>query len=172
MFTGWGLRTLSRDEIRFNPMSYHNGSVWPHDTSFAAWGLKRSGFTQEALTLFTGLFDASLYFEDRRMPELFCGFPRIPRQSPTQYPVACNPQTWAAASVISLLRTTLGMTANADNSVLTFDNPTLPPWLQWVEIRNLKIGKTTMDIKATYGPLTAGVEVLRKDGNIKVVIER
>ena len=103
-FTGWGVRTVATSEARYNPMSYHNGSVWPHDTALIALGFSRYGLRDAAAQLLTGLFDASSFVDLGRLPELFCGFPRRPGEGPTRYPVACAPQTWASASVFLLLQ--------------------------------------------------------------------
>ena len=108
-FSGWGVRTVAASEPRYNPMSYHNGAVWPHDTALIAQGLRRYGFREQALRLWTGLFEAALSFDQYRMPELFCGFPQSPGEGPTLYPVACAPQAWAAASVFLLFQACLGL---------------------------------------------------------------
>src|SRR5690606_17822665 len=108
-FSGWGVRTLAAGQARYNPMSYHNGSVWPHDNALIAAGLARYGFKAEAARIFEALFGASVYTELRRLPELFCGFARMRGQGPTLYPVACSPQAWAAAAPIGLIATCLGL---------------------------------------------------------------
>ncbi len=113
MFNGWGIRTLSSKEVRYNPMSYHNGSVWPHDTALIAYGFARYGFTQEALRLMQGLFDASLFIELQRLPELFCGFPFRRGEAPTSYPVACSPQAWSVAAVFLVLQACLQISIDA-----------------------------------------------------------
>ena len=102
-YNGWGIRTISEGELRYNPMSYHNGSIWPHDTAMGVAGLARYGFSEEALKVMTGLFNASLFDPLHRLPELFCGFDRMPGHGPTLYPVACSPQAWAAGAVFLLL---------------------------------------------------------------------
>src|SRR5262249_44777269 len=99
MFNGWGIRTLSAKAKRYNPMSYHNGSVWPHDTALIAHGFARYGMMREAMQLMQGLFEASLFIELQRLPELFCGFPFRKGEAPTSYPVACSPQAWSVATV-------------------------------------------------------------------------
>src|SRR5262249_27503072 len=101
-FSGWGVRTVAASEARYNPMAYHNGSVWPHDNALIALGLARYGLAEEALAIWAGLFEAGLYFDLHRMPELFCGFPKDPGEGPVGYPVACSPQAWSAASVFLL----------------------------------------------------------------------
>ena len=97
-FSGWGIRTVAREERRYNPMSYHNGSVWPHDNSLIAAGFARYGHKSAIDRVFTGLFDAASYMDLRRLPELYCGFQRGRERGPTLYPVACSPQAWAAGT--------------------------------------------------------------------------
>src|SRR5690606_16727720 len=103
MFSGWGVRTISDREKRYNPMSYHNGSVWPHDNSLIAAGFARYRFKREAARILTSMFEASEFFELHRLPELFCGFARTAGDAPTVYPVACTPQAWAAGAPYLLL---------------------------------------------------------------------
>ena len=113
MFSGWGIRTLSDREQRYNPMSYHNGAIWPHDTAIAAAGFARYGMGESTARLLTALFEASLAIEDHRLPELFCGFPRHMEHEPVPYPVACRPQAWAAGSVFLLIQASLGLSVGA-----------------------------------------------------------
>src|SRR5262249_37328035 len=128
-FSGWGIRTVASSEARFNPMGYHNGSVWPHDSAIAALGLARYGVSDKALRILTGLFEASLHFDMQRMPELFCGFERQPDEGPVLYPVACSPQAWSAASVFLLIQACLGLEISAVDSQISFMRPHLPPFL-------------------------------------------
>src|SRR6185312_2006983 len=117
-FSGWGIRTLAQCEPRYNPLSYHNGSVWPHDNAVIALGFARYGLKTEAVRVFEGLFDAARHQELRRLPELFCGLIRRPRREPTPYPVACSPQAWAAAAVYAVLGACLGLEQSyADNEI-------------------------------------------------------
>lgn len=141
MFSGWGIRTLAEDAPRYNPMSYHNGSVWPHDVALIAEGLSRYGFKDEVHQLMTGLFDASLFIEYQRLPELFCGFPRRGGEGPTDYPVACSPQAWSVASVFMLLKACLCIDVDATKKVIYFNDPKLPPYLDFIQIKDLSIGK-------------------------------
>jgi glycogen debranching enzyme len=168
-FSGWGIRTLSVLERRYNPMSYHNGSVWPHDNALIAMGLSRYGFRRDALTILGGLFDASLHVGLHRMPELFCGFPRRPGESPTLYPVACAPQAWAAASVFMLLQAALGMEISAPEKRLTLRRARLPDFLQRVYIRGLKVGDATLDLTLFRNPGDVSIEVNRRDDDIEIV---
>ncbi len=137
--TGWGIRTLSRDEVRFNPMSYHNGSVWPHDTALCAAGLARYGHRASALRFLDGLFEAAVHL-GMRLPELFCGFDRVPGQAPTAYPVACLPQAWAAASVFMMLQAVLGLRVCGHRGEIHVDRPGLPPGIDQIDIRGLEVG--------------------------------
>src|SRR5262249_25545987 len=119
-FSGWGVRTVAASEARYNPMAYHNGSVWPHDNALIAQGFARYGLGEKALQILTGLFEAGLYFDLQRMPELFCGFPRHPGEGPILYPVACAPQAWSAASVFLLLQACLGLGVNGPEAQVSF----------------------------------------------------
>jgi glycogen debranching enzyme len=172
MFSGWGLRTLSAGERRYNPMSYHNGSVWPHDTAIAAAGLRRSGQTEGFLKLATALFEAALECEGERMPELFCGFSRVPGFGPTRYPVACSPQAWAAGVPFHLLSEMLGLSADARDNRLSLINPVLPPWLDWVEVRDLRLRDSSLDFVVSRGSQTAAVELLARRGDAELVVRR
>jgi glycogen debranching enzyme len=172
MFTGWGLRTLAARERRYNPMSYHTGSVWPHDTALAAGGLRRYGFTAPFLTLATGLFEAVLRCEGSRMPELFCGFPRLPGYGPTRYPVACSPQAWAAGVIFQLLSDMLQFEPDAAANRLTLSSPILPPWLNWLELRGLRVRESSIDLVVSRGRQGGAVEVIGRRGNAEVVVRR
>jgi glycogen debranching enzyme len=172
MFSGWGMRSLSSREVRYNPMSYHNGSVWPHDNAIAAAGFRRSGLTEPILALMTALFDAALQFEHGRLPELFCGFPRQARLGVTRYPVACSPQAWAAGSVFQLLTASLGLTGEPLENRVTLVNPVLPPWLEWVEIYGLSAARSTIDLRVDHGREAASVELIGRRGDIELVVRR
>jgi len=147
MYSGWGIRTLAYRQPRYNPMSYHNGSVWPHDNALIAAGLARYDFKQEALQLLTGLFDAANHFDLQRMPELFCGFERRPRQGPTRYPVACLPQAWSAAAVFMMLGAVLGLDIDGVNQRLTISRPMLPSYIDNVRIERLRVGTALVDVE-------------------------
>ncbi len=169
-FNGWGIRTISSGEARFNPMSYHNGSIWPHDTAICAAGLARYGFRDECERVMAGMFDASLFNELNRLPELFCGFDRIPGYAPTLYPVACSPQAWATGSVFLLLQSILGLTFSPGSPQLRFDNPRLPSYLHWVRIQNLCVGDGVVDLAIHRHRRDVGVNVERKVGNVQVAV--
>ncbi|HXG31519.1 MAG TPA: amylo-alpha-1,6-glucosidase [Thermodesulfobacteriota bacterium] len=172
LFSGWGIRTLASSEVRYNPMSYHNGSIWPHDNALIAYGLARYGFKDLALRVFTGLFDASLFLDLHRMPELFCGFPRRPGEGPTLYPVACAPQSWAAASVFLLLQSCLGLSINGFRSEICFCYPVLPEFLQRVEIKNLRVGSGLVDLLLQRYQNDVGINVTRKEDSVRIVVVR
>jgi glycogen debranching enzyme len=167
---GWGIRTIAAGEARYNPMAYHNGSVWPHDNALIADGMARYGFTGPAMAVFGGLREASLYFDQRRMPELFCGFEKRPDEGPTLYPVACSPQAWAAASVFYLMQACLGICFDPSRPEIRFRHPQLPPFLENVEIRNLSIGQVSMDLSLQRYPNNVGINIMRREGNAEVVV--
>ena len=168
-FCGGGIRTIPGTETRYNPMAYHNGSVWPHDNALIADGMARYGFTDKAMAIFSGLRDASLYMDQNRMPELFCGFSKRPDEGPTLYPVACSPQAWAAASVFSLLQACLGLSFDSEKPEIRFRHPQLPPFLDTVEIRDLEISGSIVDLMLQRYPSNVGVKVMRKVGDAEIV---
>jgi glycogen debranching enzyme len=171
-FSGWGIRTVPDSERRYNPMSYHNGSVWPHDNALIAAGLARYGLRDAAVRVLAGLFDATLFLDLHRLPELFCGFPRRPGEGPTLYPVACAPQAWASAAVFLLLESVLGVHVSAlDNRVL-FRRPRLPPFLATVRIQGLRVGGSTLDLALRRHPEDVGIEILRREGDAEVIVAK
>lgn len=170
MFSGWGVRTVAEGASRYNPMSYHNGSVWPHDNALIAAGLARYGFKAPALDILAGLFGLSLSMELQRLPELFCGFTRTPGAEPVHYPVACLPQSWAAAAVYMVLGACLGLEINAPERKLVLNAAALPDYLTMLEIRNLRVGKSEVDLRFHRYPEDIGVSVLRRDGELEVVV--
>ena len=172
MFTGWGLRTLSSRERQYNPMSYHNGSVWPHDTALAAVGMRNYGMTSQFTTLATGIFESVLQFDDMRMPELFCGFPRVSGHAPTRYPVACSPQAWASGVVFLLVGAMLGLRPEAADNQITLSRPTLPGWLTWIDVRGLRVSKSRLAVRVSQGSDGAAVELLARDGDAELVVRR
>jgi len=151
MFTGWGCARC-RARAAVQPMSYHNGSVWPHDTALAAVGMRHYGMTSQFLTLATGLFESVLQFDDMRMPELFCGFPRVAGYAPTRYPVACSPQAWATGVVFQLVGAMLGLRPEAADNQITLSRPTLPGWLTWLEVRGLRVSKSRLGVRVSQAP--------------------
>jgi glycogen debranching enzyme len=152
-------------------MSYHNGSVWPHDNALIAAGLARYGFKEEAARIFTGLFDASIFFDLHRLPEVFCGFSRRIGETPTLYPIACNPQTWASAAVFLLLESCLGLKVFGSEKKVIFSNPTLPESIQQLTIRKLIVGKAELDLLITrHIEGDVGINVLQKKGQVELII--
>ena len=172
MFSGWGVRTVAAGEPRYNPMSYHNGSVWPHDNAIIAAGFARYGHIEEAAKIMTGLFDASLTFDLYRLPELFCGFHRRAGESPTRYPVSCSPQTWASAAVLLLVQAMLGLHVTAPERRVSFSSPYLPPFLSELRIAGLRVGDATVDLLLTRQAMDVGVHVLRREGRVDVVVQK
>jgi len=169
-FSGWGIRTIATSEARYNPMSYHNGSVWPHDNALIAAGMAHYGLKQGVLKILTGLFDASLFLELRRLPELFCGFPRRPGESPTRYPNACAPQAWASAAGFLLLQSCLGLQIDAPRHRLSFVRPVLPSFLEQVELRNITVGDARVDVILDRHPEDVGLAVTRRDGQVEIMV--
>ena len=172
MFNGWGVRTVAASEVRYNPMAYHNGSVWPHDNALIAAGMASYGFKQGALKILSGLFDASQFLELHRLPELFCGFLRRPGEGPTLYPVACSPQTWSSVAVFLLLQSCLGLRIDAPHACLTFSQPVLPPFLEHIEIKNLRIGDATVDLSLEGRAKDVGINILRREGRVEIVVTK
>jgi glycogen debranching enzyme len=146
MFSGWGVRTISTREIRYNPMSYHNGSVWPHDTALVAAGLARYGMRKEALRILDAMYAASQHMDSMRMPELICGFARKSCQGPTLYPVACSPQAWSAAAPLLVLEACLGLALDGRSGTVRVDTPCLPECLDRLALRGLAIGSDRVDV--------------------------
>jgi glycogen debranching enzyme len=170
LFSGWGIRTIGAGEARYNPMSYHNGSVWPHDNALIGLGFSLYGFQEQACELLQALFEVSRDVELHRLPELFCGFHKRPGTSgPTLYPVACAPQAWAAGAVFLLLRACLGMTVRATERQIVFDHPILPPDLDEVQIENLKLLDASVDLLIHRHGESVDVEVLRRRGEVEIV---
>jgi glycogen debranching enzyme len=169
-FSGWGVRTVAAGQARYNPMSYHNGSIWPHDNALIAAGLARYGHTDAAMRLMSGLFDASLHFSQHRLPELFCGFPRREGEGPTLYPVACSPQAWAAAAVFAMLQACLGLDIDAARGELALHAPRLPGFIDRLDLHGLRIGHADVDLLLQRYHHNVGVEVIGKRGDVAVRI--
>jgi glycogen debranching enzyme len=169
-FSGWGIRTVATTEARYNPMGYHNGSVWPHDNALIVRGMADYGLTKQVVRVFAGLFDASMFVELQRMPELFCGFARRPDAGPTLYPVACAPQAWAAGGVFLMLQACLGLRIDAPRRQLQFRRPVLPKWLPQIAIDNLRIGDATVDLRFDRHRRDVGINLVRRDGDVEVLV--
>lgn len=172
IFSGWGVRTLAITEPRYNPMSYHNGSIWPHDNSLIAWGMARYGQPAVAAQIFDAMLDASNLVESHRLPELFCGFHRRQGEGPITYPLACAPQAWAAGAVFLLLQASLGMQLRADLGELRLHAPILPESLKFVQIRNLRVAGQTLDLSLHHQPDDVAVTVPRRAHGVRVIVTR
>src|SRR5688572_20354945 len=168
-FGGWGIRTVAAGAARYNPMSYHNGSVWPHDNAIVAAGLARYGFTAQAARIFSAMFDLSQAVDLHRLPELICGFHRRTGDSPTLYPVACAPQAWAAGAIYMLVQSCLGLQVDGVAQRVTFTHAVLPEEIDWLRIINLTVGTATVDLLLTRHPFDVGVTVLRRDGPVAII---
>jgi glycogen debranching enzyme len=169
-YSGWGIRTLAADQVRYNPMSYHNGSVWPHDNALIGAGLARYGFRGAVTRLLGGMFDASLFVDRYRMPELFCGFHRRPGEGPTLYPVACSPQAWSAGAVFMLVQGILGLSIDGAARRITMNNGVLPEFVPQVRVQNLRVGEGTVDLLLERYPHDVGVVVERNDAGAEIVV--
>jgi glycogen debranching enzyme len=169
-FTGWGIRTVGDREARYNPMAYHNGSVWPHDNALITAGVADLPSKHLALRVLMAQMDASTYFESSRLPELFCGFRRREGKAPTLYPVACSPQAWAAAAVFQMLQACLGLSVDATKNQVAFRYPQLPPSVERLSIRGLMVGRGTVDLTLHRYSGTVGVNVERRTGKVEVAL--
>ncbi|MBB3452713.1 glycogen debranching enzyme [Rhizobium sp. BK313] len=168
-FCGWGIRTIASSEARYNPMSYHNGSIWPHDNALIASGLVRYGYRAQAIRIFEGLFAASTYIDLRRLPELFCGMSRQRAQGPTFYPVACSPQAWAAAAPLLLLQSCLGLDFEPNGRLISLNEPRLPAFLNEVILRRLQVGTGSADVAIRRSGQQVVVDVIDRRGDVRVL---
>jgi glycogen debranching enzyme len=171
MFSGWGIRTLSSLSPAYNPMGYHIGSVWPHDNGIIASGLRAIGITEQALEIAKGILDMTIQQPYSRPPELFCGFDRTPEGSPVKYPVACSPQAWATGTIFQLLHVMVNLVPDVCSNDLRVVYPTLPESVQHLSLQNLKIGQTLLDLEFERSNGATACRVVRKRGNLRVVIE-
>jgi glycogen debranching enzyme len=169
MFSGWGVRTIAAGESRYNPMSYHNGSVWPHDNALIASGLRRYGLTDGATRIMSAMLDLSHWVDAHRLPELICGFHRRGGESPTLYPVACAPQAWAAGAAYMLLAACLGLEIDAAARRVSFHRAMLPLSIDWIRLTNLTVGDASVDLLLTRHTNDVGVQVLRREGQAEIV---
>jgi glycogen debranching enzyme len=169
MLTGWGIRTVSSRERRFNPTSYHNGSIWPHDNALIALGLARYGQSDLAARISASIFDAAAHMEMRRLPELFCGMRRQRDKGPILYPVACSPQAWAAAAPFGSLQACIGLEIDATQRVARFRYPRLPVGIDSLEIRGMPIGEARVDLLLRRHDETVSVNILRRRGEAEIL---
>jgi glycogen debranching enzyme len=180
MFNGWGIRTLSSNSPAYNPIGYHTGSVWPHDNSLIAIGLRSSGYPEQALEVASGLFSMISHQPYHRPPELFCGYPRT-QGKPVQYPVACSPQAWATGTVFHLIQMMVNLVPNIESNQLRIIDPALPQSIHQLSIKNLRVGSTVLDVEfirektpameQTFSTAATSCRVIRKRGNLRVLIE-
>jgi glycogen debranching enzyme len=166
--SGWGIRTVAQSEARYNPMSYHNGSIWPHDNALIAQGLARYGMKDGIEVIFESLIQAATYMDHRRIPELYCGFRRRPGRGPTLYPVACSPQAWAAAAPFSLLQSMLGLEFDYPARQIRLVNPKVPESAGDIIIRNLSLGGASADLAIRQDGRSISLQVMRTRGDLQV----
>jgi glycogen debranching enzyme len=173
LFSGWGIRTLGRGEPGFNPVGYHLGTVWPHDTAMVAVGLRGYGHDRDFLAVFEALLEAASHADDYRLPELFAGFSRTQFEVPVPYPVACKPQAWAAGAIPYLMTSGLGLHADGLDRRLLVRRPSLPHWVNRVEVEGLRIAGSTVDLLFERAGAGEGVALTdaRIDGDVEVVLE-
>jgi glycogen debranching enzyme len=170
-FSGWGVRTVCAQEARYNPISYHNGSVWPHDNALIASGLSKYGIKDLASRILSGLLDTSVYVDLHRLPELFCGLHRRTDEGPTLYPVACSPQAWAAASVFLLLQACLGISIDGNRKQVVLDAPYLPENITELWINGLEVKGSRVDLFLECSTDVVRVHVLDNQGKIDVIVQ-
>lgn len=171
MDTGWGLRTLSSVASNYNPMSYHNGSVWPHDNAIIMEAMRKIGRIRDAHQLMASMVAVAQHQQDFRLPELFCGFERSDWSKPIDYPVSCSPQAWSAGSIFQMIGSCLNFQPDAANKVLRIVEPCLPGWIEQVTVRNLRVGKCSLDIAFNIANGQTFCQILKKTGDLKVIIE-
>ena len=171
LYNGWGIRTLSSDSPAYNPMGYHIGSVWPHDNSMIALGLRSLNLVDSSLEIAKGVIDMTVQQPYQRPPELFCGYDRIEGGPAVEYPVACSPQAWATGSIFQLLQMMLHLIPDASKNYLRILDPTLPDFINQLSIHNLRIGSTVLDLEFERSNGATACRVVRKRGNLRVVIE-
>jgi glycogen debranching enzyme len=171
MWSGWGIRTLSAAERAYNPIDYQVGAIWPHDNALIGIGLKRYGFGEDTARIFTALCEAAVHFPDSRLPEVFAGYDRKEFAAPVQYPLACNPQAWAAGALPALLWGMLGLEPDAFTHTLRVVRPHLPAWLPWVEIHGLRLADATVDLRWERTEVATSVAVRQQVGAVQVIVE-
>ena len=169
-FSGWGVRTIAVGEARYNPMAYHNGSVWPHDNAVIALGLARYGHKAEVLKIFKGLFEAATHDEQRRLPELFCGFRQRRGHGPTAYPVACSPQAWAAAAPFALVAAAAGLELRDDEACVVLRHPALPAFIDQLNLRGVEVAGSRLDLRLCRNNEDVTTAVDRREGRAGLYI--
>jgi glycogen debranching enzyme len=170
MFSGWGVRTVAENELRYNPMSYHNGAIWPHDNALLAAGAARYDDKAFALRILTAQFEASHHFDLMRLPELFCGFRRRGREPPLQFPVACSPQAASAGAPFLLLQSILGLSIDALDRQIVLAHPVMPEGFDEIRVRNLNVIEASVDFTVRRHGSSVSVSVERREGKLDLVI--
>jgi glycogen debranching enzyme len=172
MFSGWGIRTLSRDEKGYNPTGYHLGTVWPHENSIIAAGFLRYGFHDLARQIFMGTLESAMTFTGYQLPELFAGFSKDEYSVPVHYPVACHPQAWAAGSIPYMVSSFLGFEPMAFERKLHIRQPLLPNFVDRIRVKQLRVGDAKVDLHyERQSDDSTKVEVLKVDGQLEVITE-
>jgi glycogen debranching enzyme len=171
LLTDWGIRTLSSSTVAFNPMSYHNGSIWPHDNAIIAEGFRKLGRVADVHKIMKSLFDMAQHEPDFRLPELVCGFDRDGADTPINYPVSCSPQAWAAGSMFQIVKACINLQPDAYNNRVRIVEPSLPDWLENLTIRGLRVGNASFDLSLAARSGTTFCQLLRKSGNLRVIVE-
>jgi glycogen debranching enzyme len=169
-FSGWGVRTIADREVRYNPMAYHNGSIWPHDNAIIAAAATNSTSKHLAERILTAQLQASTFFDSARLPELFCGFRRREGKAPTSYPVACSPQAWASGAVFMMIQACLGLSIDAIRSRVVLRSPSLPACIDHLAIRGLSVGSAQMDIDVQRTGTSCATTVRRRSGSLDLII--
>jgi glycogen debranching enzyme len=171
-YSGWGIRTIAEGEARYNPMSYHNGSVWPHDNALIAAGCSRYGFTGHACKILSGLYETAAHLELSRLPELLCGFRRRAGKGPVLYPTACSPQAWSAGASFLMLQSSVGLFVDALARQVVLRHPVLPEFVEHVNIFNLAVGDAMLDLRLFRSGGSVAVTVERRTGDVDVLVVR
>ena len=170
-WSGWGIRTLAANNAAYNPISYHNGSIWPHDNSMIAYGMRKIGKIEYVHKILEALYEVSQSQVNYRLPELICGFGKDDTDNPIDYPVSCSPQAWAAGSMFQLLAACMNIQPDAPSGRLRIVEPSIPKWLDRVKISKMRVGDATVSLAFKATKTITSCEILRKDGNLKVIIE-
>jgi glycogen debranching enzyme len=169
-FSGWGIRTVAMGTARYNPMSYHNGSVWPHDNGLIGLGFARYGLKPPLLEILGGMFDATICIDLRRLPELFCGFARRAGAGPTAYPVACAPQAWSSSTAFALVGACLGVSFDPQHRQIKFDRPVLPDFIDELRVSNLHLGDSRVEVLFRRHVNDVAVNVVRREGDAEIIV--
>jgi len=170
MFSGWGVRTMSRNERAYNPVSFYNGSVWPFDNALIAYAVKKQGYAQEANRIISGIVEAARHYTDARLPELFCGFTRQSMARPVSFPMACSPTAASAGAPFLMLQALLGLYPAAEDNILYVHSPTLPKWLGEVSVTNLRIGRSALNLRFRRQGNQTVLAVRDKQGPVRIVV--